>query len=51
MIDLTWAIVGGIVLIAVMGGLLWLLCMGLVDVVDWIAGVIETALKKAANRW
>ena len=47
MIDITWAIVGGMVLIVVMGGFLWLITQVLVDVVDWVAGAIEQAWRKA----
>ena len=47
MFDLSWAIVGGLVLIVVMGGFLWLITQVLVDIVDWIAGVIEAAWRKA----
>ena len=50
MIDLTWAIVGGMVLIAVMGGVLWLITAGLVDVIDWVAGAIEAAWRKERGK-
>ena len=51
MLDLTSAIIGGVILIALMGGVLWLVTQGLVDVVDWIAGAIKKALKGGANKW
>ena len=51
MIDLTWAIVGGVILIAVMGGVLWFVTAVLVDVIDWLMAIIEKALKGGGNRW
>ena len=50
MIDLTWAIVGGIILIVLMGGVLWLITAVLVDVIDWIAGAIEPAWRKERGK-
>ena len=50
MIDLTWAIVGGIILIVLMGGVLWLITAVLVDVIDWIAGAIEQAWRKERGK-
>ena len=48
MLDFTWAIVGGLVMVAIMGAVLWLVCLGLVELLDWAWGAIEAALKKAA---
>lgn len=46
MLNLTWAIVGGVVRIGSMGGVLWLVTQVLVDVVDWIAAGIERVWRK-----
>ena len=51
MLDLTSAIIGGVILIAVMGGVLWFVTAVLVDVIDWLMAIIEKALKGGANRW
>lgn len=38
-------------MVAIMGAVLWLVCLGLVELLDWAWGAIEAALKKAANKW
>ncbi len=48
--DFTWAIVGGIVIIVIMGGALWLVTQVTVEIIDWIAGAIETAWRKAGGK-